>query len=414
MVAFTLSTGQQRAYDDIVAFLADPSAHTFIIAGYAGTGKSTLISQLLNDITNIFKTVKLLSPNSFTDWDILLTATTNKAAEALNDLSGLEVRTIQSTLGLVVEKDIKTGKTSLKLREGAEVVENSVIFVDEASYVDHDLLRYILELPVNCKIIFIGDPAQLAPVNSKGVPAFTCGIKGTQLTEVMRQAKGNPIIDLATAFRHTVNTGEFFSFTPDGQHIQHLSGQAFSQAVINECSRPDWHYKDSKVLVWTNKAVANYNQTIRSVVKGNPVLEAGDYALNNSYIRNGKQSLKTDERVKIEHIQQGNQFGYDGHFVRIGPSTYFLPENIAWLKAVEKEARSLGDWEMLKKAQSTWIDLRPEYACTINKSQGSTYDKVFIDLSDIGRCTNGNTMARLLYVAVSRARSQVILTGDLV
>jgi ATP-dependent exoDNAse (exonuclease V) alpha subunit len=61
-----------------------------------------------------------------------------------------------------------------------------------------------------------------------------------------------------------------------------------------------------------------------------------------------------------------------------------------------------------------WIDLRAAYAQTVNKSQGSTYDRVFIDLDDIRRCNSGDQIARMLYVAVSRAREQVFLTGDLV
>ena len=64
--------------------------------------------------------------------------------------------------------------------------------------------------------------------------------------------------------------------------------------------------------------------------------------------------------------------------------------------------------------ERTWIDLRAAYAQTVDKSQGSTYDKVFIDLDDISHCTSGARIARMLYVAVSRARHQVIFTGDLV
>jgi ATP-dependent exoDNAse (exonuclease V) alpha subunit len=58
--------------------------------------------------------------------------------------------------------------------------------------------------------------------------------------------------------------------------------------------------------------------------------------------------------------------------------------------------------------------LRAAYAQTINKSQGSTYDRVFIDLDDLARCSSGDQLARMLYVGFSRARHQVFLTGDLV
>lgn len=79
-----------------------------------------------------------------------------------------------------------------------------------------------------------------------------------------------------------------------------------------------------------------------------------------------------------------------------------------------KQARADEDFHLVEEMESRWIDLRAAYACTINKAQGSTYDKVFIDLDDIRRCNSGNQIARMLYVAVSRARHQVIFTGDLV
>ena len=63
--------------------------------------------------------------------------------------------------------------------------------------------------------------------------------------------------------------------------------------------------------------------------------------------------------------------------------------------------------------ETQWIDLRNAFACTINKSQGSTFDAVFIDLDDVRRCNSGEQMARMLYVAVSRARNHVYLTGDI-
>jgi len=85
-----------------------------------------------------------------------------------------------------------------------------------------------------------------------------------------------------------------------------------------------------------------------------------------------------------------------------------------YTEAKAKEARKNKNWSMVDDIEERWIDLRPAYACTINKSQGSTYDQVFIDLDDVKKCNNANTIARMLYVAVSRARDKVIFTGDLV
>lgn len=90
----------------------------------------------------------------------------------------------------------------------------------------------------------------------------------------------------------------------------------------------------------------------------------------------------------------------------------FVPDS--W-KEVKKKIlmwRELQEYNLIAMADK-WADLRAMYACTVNKSQGSTFDRVFIDLSDIAKCNNGNTIARMLYVAVTRARHEVILTGDI-
>ena len=78
-----------------------------------------------------------------------------------------------------------------------------------------------------------------------------------------------------------------------------------------------------------------------------------------------------------------------------------------------KLARVQEEWSIVEEIEERWVDLRAAYACTVNKAQGSTFDRVYIDLTDIGRCTSGDQIARMLYVAVSRARRQVFLTGDL-
>ena len=67
----------------------------------------------------------------------------------------------------------------------------------------------------------------------------------------------------------------------------------------------------------------------------------------------------------------------------------------------------------LDKVKSTWIDLRPVFGCTIHKAQGSTFRRVYVDLGDLNRCRDIDQLRRLLYVAISRARLQVVLTGDI-
>lgn len=410
----TLTDDQQAAVHALTAFLAKDNEPAFVLEGYAGTGKSTLVHYILDNIQNILKAVKLIKP-SFPHYDIELTATTNKAAENLADITHREVRTIHSFMGLRVQTDYSTRETKLMDASNKTII-NTVLFIDEASYIDKDLLTLIFQKTKDCKIIFIGDPAQLVPVKANKAPVFLAPFPKASLTKVMRQAKGNPILDLATMFRKTVSTLEWGSFTPDGYHVQHLPRDQFDEAIKKEFTRPDWTSQQSKVLAWTNRVVQAYNQAIANLTTGQINFQPGDYAQCNKYFQSGKMSIKTDELVHITHIgPKIDKHGVLGHIYTVNNSIKaFCPDDLSAKKALHRIAKNNDDYQMLYEIEEEWIDLRSVYACTINKSQGSTYDRVFIDLDDVKKINTGEGLARLLYVGSSRPRHQLIFTGDLV
>lgn len=413
----TLTPGQDAAMTAIVGFLLDPDASVFVLSGYSGTGKSTLVRTVLNRLPGIIEACKIIHAN-LGSYTVQLTATTNKAAENFAHLTGRAVSTIQSYLGLMVRKDWDTNKNCLVPGKAAVVKEHILLFIDEATFIDNELLRFIWRYTNRCKIIFMGDPAQLLNPGSSTSPVFNGKYQGAQLTEVMRAPGGstNPITELATKFRHMVDTGERFQFTPDGQHIQWLDQDAFENEIIKEFCRPDWGYHDSKILAWTNACVIAYNKAVRDCAKGSPNFHVGDYAVCNSYVA-GEQGrgkrVKTDQTVYIKGIGEPKmQHGVSGRNIELDAGTFFVPDSLAEWKAIEKALHNSGEYEALQKMEATFMDLRAAYACTINKSQGSTFDRVFIDLNDVGKCLNQDLLARMLYVGVSRARHQVFLTGD--
>lgn len=410
----TLTADQQAAMDSFLNFLCDPIETVFVLKGYSGCGKSTLVKILLEALPGFMKTARLINPQQ-REYQVELTATTNKAAENLARITGEEVRTIHSILGLRVETDFKTGVTNLIPRNQA-ILENHLLFVDEFSYIDKQLLSYIFSRTRNSKIVFVGDPAQLTLPKSNGVPVEDANFNGAALTEVVRQAKNNPIIELSTKFRETVNTGEFFSFTPDGHHVQYMTRDDFNEKIKQEFGRPDWKYSDSKILAWTNKCVISYNQYVRNHVLGDPHFQTGDYAVCNSFLSMNKQNIKTDQMVEITLIYPDEvMHGVLGNYMILDHSIKtFMPKSRADKNTRIKLAKASEDFWLVAEIENTWVDLRAAYAATVNKSQGSTFDEVFIDLDDISRCNSANQLARMLYVAVSRARNHVYLCGDII
>jgi hypothetical protein len=442
---FTLTDDQDAAYKAFVKFLFSPTEEVFVLEGYAGTGKSTLVSTLLADLPSILKAAKLINKDSKI-WDVQLTATTNKAVQALQDATGeSDIKTIQSFLGLRVQTEYKNNTKSLAKHKDAKTIYDTLIFIDEGSFMDDHLLKLVLNGVERCKIVIIGDPAQLTAVKCNKAPAFTKNYPKAELTKVVRQQEGNQIIQLATRFRETVKSGEWFQFNPDFDAVHHYSRPEFGRILTDEFMRPDWSHNDSKILAWTNNKVIEYNDYVKGIVQGCPILKLGDYAVVNEFISNKNCLLKTDALVAITSIDPAVEFDMPGWNVELdNKHVAFLPESrvskIAFLKNLRKNEggdeepgdhetkeetlerferdslrrdRERARIELLAHVDTHWIDLRAAYACTINKSQGSTYDKVFIDLDDIRKCSNKNQMARMLYVAVSRARHQVIMTGDI-
>ncbi len=416
MTAITLTSDQQNAMEKFTQFLTDPAEQVFVLEGYSGTGKTTLVKTLLDKLPSLMKAARLINPN-LKRYDVELTATTNKAAENFGMITGMSVATIHSYLGLRVSTDFKTNTTKLVPSKQNSFKEGHLLFIDEASYIDKDLLGWIFKLTRNCKIVFMGDPAQLTPVKSSATPVFDAThFMKAKLSQVVRQAEGNPIVDLSTKFRETVTSGEFFKFTPDGHHIQYMDRDSFNKAVEAEFCRPDWRYSNSKFLAWTNKRVIDYNHHIRDRALGDPNFQVGDYAICNKFVSSNNKTLKTDQLVCITGIGPDmERHGVLGNMMTLDYQIdLFFPKSLEAKKSLIKQARAMEWFNVVEEAENRWIDLRAAYACTINKAQGSTFDRVFIDLDDISRCNSGDQIARMMYVGVSRAREQVYLTGDFV
>ena len=413
-----LTQDQQNAYDAFASWLLTPTEEepVLVLEGYAGTGKSTLVDKLLTDIPKMLNALSLIDPTFDDDYEIVLSATTNKACEALSDIVTFPVSTLHSVLGLTVKQDHRTGTTSVVVKSGANKIKDSIIFIDEASFLDAKTLSLVFEQTINCKIFFIGDPAQLSAVKATGTPVFSQGYPTVKLLQVVRQSEGSQIKELASAFRDTVNGEDFPQFTPDNSEVILLNEDDFHAEMLSEFGRADWEHADSKVLAWTNKTVIAYNHTVRDNLHGEPEIQVGDYATVNSYVQVGRKGLKTDQQVQISDKRPATFYGVPGHnFSLITPNVVvFVPSDWGLANAVLKKARQAHDWTKVKEISESWTDLRATYACTINKSQGSTYGKVFVDLNDIKKCRNSNQIARMLYVAVSRAKYNVYLKGDII
>lgn len=409
-MSIVLTADQQAAYADIVTLITTPSMNELVIDGYAGTGKTTLINTFLDEWPKFVA----LSGGAFKDLEVHLTATTNKAADALSNATGQEAGTIHSLFGLRV-KPLGYRKSTLVDNGSNGSAPNSLIVIDEASFIDDYLLKKIREKGVGRKILFLGDPCQLKPVNSDKTPVFDAGIHTAKLTTIVRQSDDSPIQKFSRALRNHVLGEPIPKAGVDGVNIFHMQQQDFQNNLVHDCATHAGN--QVRALAWTNKRAIFYNELVAENLSGTPEIKIGDtVVVNRQAEKRGCYKLTTDSTIHVVGI---SAWAKDTNGIISRELTTDRGITICQaqdLNAVTQYIKGLYDNSDMPSAvfaENHYVDIRLMYASTVNKSQGSTYDTVYIDLNDIGACPDRDQVRRMLYVAVSRARNKVVFTGDI-
>lgn len=414
-----LNADQEKAVREVSGFLLDDTKKEHVVSGAGGTGKTFTVGRVLDSLERINTTAALLGAKKLNK--VYYTASTNKAAEVLSNASNGTASTIHNLLGLSVINDFRTGKTKLKKTDRNAVISDAIIVCDEASMVSAELKALIKQYTQNCKIIYTGDKYQLFPIGEESSPVFDdATISQSILLEPMRQDKDSPIYKLCTQFRKTVETGKFFPIIGSKGHVDYLTTDQYRAEIIqNFVHEPR---DDMKILCYTNPEVIGYNSNIRKL-RGLPAtFTAGETIVSN----NAAKSMSQDSMLVIEReyliddvsqIIEHPQYKFKCYYVWINGSQYMQPVNQDDVKKVlqhlAKKSKQDGDWEDYFHFKNNIADLRQKDASTVHKAQGSTYDTVYIDLNDIGKCFNRVDASRLLYVALSRPTTRIALYGKL-
>jgi hypothetical protein len=412
MSKFNLTPSQERGYDTFLPFYLDPNQTVMVLKGYSGTGKTTLVKYLIEQLPMMDEMAKLVAPG-YIPPEIVLTATTNQAAEAFSLAVGYKpiASTIYSACQLRVVRDYKTRESHLV--PYGDGLENKLVFLDEASFLDQEALAKILAQCRKCKIVFIGDPAQLTPVGSEKMPVFEMNACEIELTDLVR-FNGGVLEAFMGSLRAAVMEGNWSRFPLTPGVIDRLDRPAFNaEAVRLFTEEKDKHVK---ILAYTNDRVTAFNNYLSKKILGSTVPQVGQKMLVNEAVQSNACRCTTNEEVTIETIEPTVEYSVEGYTIRfLGKGGYFfMPKARGDKDKAHKQAVYDDDFQAMKIILDTWIELRPAFAQTINKSQGSTYDIIMIDLDDVCSMTRTlEQLARLLYVGLSRARFRIVMTGDL-
>lgn len=419
-----LNKGQAAAAEGFFEFLFT-DAKELVISGPGGVGKTFLMSYLIDEILPRYHQTCSMMQIKAEFVDVIMTATTNQAAEVLSVATQRPTSTIHSLLGLKVMDDYQTGKSHLTKSNAWTVTHDSIIFIDEFSGIDWRLLQYIREGTCNCKIVYVGDHCQLLGVGEKESCVYNQNFPTYHLTEPMRNAEHPELVALCDQLRETVETGVFKPIQIVPGVIDLLSPEAMQETVDQTFINQTY---DSRILAYTNQRVNDYNAYIRQLRNLGNQFEESELLISNSAWRRTAQALSVQDEVEIicvhphtETKEYGPDIQFDVYYVDVLKRntkeiiTHIpVPFDPTYVGQLIKYFGRKKDWHTYFALKNTYPDFRPRDASTTHKAQGSTYDTAFIDLGDFSSCRQPNVASRLLNVGCSRARNRIFFFGDLV
>lgn len=445
------TTDQIKLITEIAGFLLDNDPHQlFILKGYAGTGKTTLIQSIILSVLKYNRKSVLLAP-------------TGRAAKVISSYTKRKAYTIHK---YIYYPKVKSGSIHFELQKNKE--RNTVYIVDEASMIGNqtdsnfggnalldDLIRFA-DQGVNCKVLLIGDVAQLPPVGLVVSPAlvpeelkmrYFKEIFQVELKEVVRQAKESGILSNATALRQLLELDQIeyspvFDLYPD---VIRLAEKNDIEDALNSAYSA-YSIEDSVVVLRSNKRANVYNQQIRNrILWYEDEITSGDYLMvvKNNYLALPKESkagfIANGDLIvvkRILRIQERHGFRFAKVEVNLvdypdepefetlllldciymnRPSMTYDDSNRLY-KSVEQDYAHIKT--KYKRFQAIKIDpyfnalqVKFAYAVTCHKAQGGQWKNVFIEQGYLPENTVDKEYLRWLYTAFTRAVDKVYLIG---
>ncbi len=444
---------QSRLIDELERFMKLKESHPlFLLKGYAGTGKTTVLGAFVKTLTHFKVKSRLLAP-------------TGRAAKVLSARSSKEAFTIHKQ---IYRRNSKVDEFS-GMMLAPNLHTNTVFIVDEASMIgDHslltdgsvsnrnlldDLFEYVFS-GKNCRLILLGDEGQLPPVGCDYSPAldanflknnyFALNITKFSLTEVLRQANESGILANATELR-SLDDDDHPQFQTKGYtDFVRLPGDEFQDAL--EAAYSFSGAEETIIITRSNKRANAYNNQIRArLLWYEEALCAGDclMVVKNNYYWIDDQSkmgfIANGEALKVLRVKKVEElYGFEFARVIVKFSDYdelAELEVLVFMESLQVEAPSISrarlkelffaieqDYQhernkkkryelILKNPYFNALQVKYAYAITCHKSQGGQWEQVFIDQGFIEPESINKEYHRWLYTAVTRATEKLYLVN---
>ena len=424
--------------------LSISSRKIFLVKGYAGTGKTSLIAALVNSLSSVNKNSSLLAP-------------TGRAAKVLTKYSKRSASTIHRKIYWINSN--KNSNTYIKLKENTHT--NTIFIVDEASMISEssdkgfgnrslldDLIQYVYD-GIGCKLILIGDTAQLPPVNLEISPAlsedflsqsYSKEILSFSLSEVIRQEKSSTILLNATSLRKQITEKNLNlpKFVVNDDVIRIESGDELQESLEDSYNKNG--LTNTIVVCRSNKRANIYNQQIRSRIRYlEEEISTGDLLMvvRNNYFwlddKNKSELIANGDTVEVLSVNNiKNKYGFK--FANITVKLVDFNDEkeldvLVMLDTIKLETSSLPfeDYQKLyqeisreykgadakKKIKENKylnaLQVKFSYSITCHKSQGGQWENVFLDLGYFKKEMLDLSFLRWLYTAITRSSKKLYL-----
>lgn len=412
-----LTTHQQEKFNEVMHFINNREKR-ILLKGSAGVGKTWLVHTIVQRLAKITKAKR-----------IMCSAPTHKALSVIRTkviVDEVKFTTIHSALHYRSITDKKTGERVFKSCPNANWPPlNNIDYwvIDEASMIDSDMVKSIEEHAIKQKttVIFVGDDKQLNPVEEEDSPVFHQNYSEVELTEIIRQGEGNPIITLSRNISKIWDKEEDLIIGTGYLYTQNLA------KIIEELARVNGT-DEFKYLAWTNKEVDKINNLVRRRIYGDypAKIELEETIVFDAPYKN----YNTNETVKVEELYKYTEtikvILADNHKEKVTEEVkfvvYCINKNILVLDdssvptfkryaaIMNKNCKqNLLTFEERNNFLNIFANFKYNHALTIHKSQGSTYKTTVLNVKDINFNQKEKEKQRLFYTGITRASDLLIL-----